>query len=93
MPARTFPITEAAKVALIRELFRVQDGEELTAKEFARHLGCSAPTLWRMRKEPTRSVTIDRVAAYLCRCGFDVEIQLRPVDRLGCVKLTGLSAR
>jgi predicted XRE-type DNA-binding protein len=70
----------AVKSALIREIGETIQRRTLTQQAAAKLCLTDQPTLSKVLRGRTESVTIDRLAAWLMALGRTVEIRVRPYD-------------
>jgi predicted XRE-type DNA-binding protein len=69
------------KSALIMTIGDTIKERDLTQQEAAQMCGTDQPTLSKVLRGRTESVTIDKLAAWLNALGRTVEIRVRPYDR------------
>jgi predicted XRE-type DNA-binding protein len=78
-PATTAELTvKSSLIAVISDTIKERD---LTQTEAAQLCGTDQPTLSKVLRGRMKSVTIDRLAAWLNALGRTVEIRVRPYDR------------
>ncbi|MFZ0888003.1 MAG: helix-turn-helix transcriptional regulator [Candidatus Binataceae bacterium] len=77
-PAEAAELT--AKSGLITAIDEAIKRRKLTQLEAARRCGTDQPTLPKVPRGHTVSVTIDRLTACLTALGLTVEIRIRPYD-------------